>query len=177
MENFPVPTLAVYTDTAPAFSTQSVSTLRVDDIKQLYVRNNAESGSSVLIYGKDISEVKRPIRVNSNGELVVESQDAQSVFPENIVTTITSSGTIITLHRTDTKDIQVALVKNPSKGLRANTSSAVLYITLDGQAPLDKGTSLNRGEFAYFLGDITQSNGLKLDSNISNVNAEVILWG
>ena len=141
-KTFPIPVLAIYDPDNQAFTTQSLSELRVDEEKRL----------------------------------LVNPQD-KPYYPEHRNSFITTSGVEITVTRSDNKDIQLALIKNPSRGLRANLASSVVYAKVKGNSPANEGYTINRGEAIYIPGVISNLEGLKLDSNNNNVNVEVVLWG
>ena len=109
-------------------------------------------------------------------ELQTEIQDITAADPEHQNDTVVTAGTPIIVNRSDSKNITLAYVKNPSKGTRANGISDVVYVSIDGTAPTANGTTLARGEYVYLPGYI-QDGDLKFDSNNDGTEVEVILWG
>jgi len=109
-------------------------------------------------------------------EFQTEVEDAVNSEPEHANTVVATSGVPEVIQRLDNKEITLTYVKNPSKGTRINDKSDVIYISIDGSVPTSNGTTLVRGEYIYIPGQIVDGN-LKIDSNNSGTNVEIILWG
>lgn len=102
-----------------------------------------------------------------------ELLDDKDSTPEHFTGTVAIAGTPITITPANAKPIQLVLVKNPNKGLNANSSpNHVVYVNIDG-AGTPKYLSLSRGEYVYLPGPFTS---LKLDASHDGVKAEVITW-
>lgn len=101
----------------------------------------------------------------------VEVKDERGSDPEHVNGTVTTAGFPDSLTLTSGKPIQLALVKNPSRGPNRNDFPDVLLVNIDGGAT---ELSLSRGEALYLPGVYT---ALSIDSNNNGVKYEVILWG
>lgn len=102
----------------------------------------------------------------------VEITDVKDSTPENLEGAVATAGSPNSITPTSTKQIQLALVKNPSRGPNANANNVVLKINIDG-AGTPKYISLARGEYVYLPGIFTT---LKIDSTVNGGKYEVILW-
>jgi hypothetical protein len=92
--------------------------------------------------------------------------------PENIEGAVATAGVPNSIVPTSGQPIQLAFIKNPSKGPNANSANIVLRINIDGAAT-PKYVSLNRGE-AYYISGVFGV--LKIDSTVNGGKYEVILW-
>jgi hypothetical protein len=102
-----------------------------------------------------------------------ELLDEKDSTPEHFLVTVTTAGSPVSITPATAKPIQLALIKNPSKGANANTNpNHVVYINIDG-AGTPKFMSLNRGEYMFLPGLFTT---LKIDASSNGVKAEVIVW-
>lgn len=100
----------------------------------------------------------------------VEIQDLKDSEPEQFNGEVTTAGSAVNLTPTSTKDITLALIKNPGRGPNSNNILDVLLIIIDGGSNV---LSLSRGESIYIPGVFTT---LTIDATNNNTNYEVILW-
>lgn len=100
----------------------------------------------------------------------LEIQNEKDSDPEQFTITVATAGSAISVTPTNTKPIQLAYIKNASKGPNSNDPQDVVLITIDGSANV---TTVNRGEYVYIPGIFTT---LELDTNNNGTKAEVIVW-
>ena len=101
---------------------------------------------------------------------VIEIQDDINSTPKNVNGLVVTAGTPTLVNTPDGSHIQLALIKNPSKGPNANAGNAVLLINTDGTTTY---ISLNRGEVYYIAGSFQT---LKIDSTVNGAKFEAIIW-
>ena len=101
----------------------------------------------------------------------VEIADDKQSRPEHHNGSVANIITGVSIVSATTDSIQLAFIKNPSKGTNANPSpNNVLYINIDGTTTY---ISLNRGESVYIPGAFTT---LKITASSIGVNSESIIW-
>ena len=103
---------------------------------------------------------------------VVEIQDDINSTPKNINGVVALAGTPSVITAPDSSNIQLALVKNPSKGPNANSQNMVLLVNIDG-AGAPQYISIARGESYYIPGGFAS---LKIDSTVNGSKYEAVIW-
>jgi hypothetical protein len=100
----------------------------------------------------------------------VEFSDDYHSEPEHFMDKVTTPGTEIEITPATEHQIQLAFIKNPSRGPNKNDGNDVLLITIDDSANY---ITINRGEMIYIPGVFAT---LTVDANNPNVNYEIIVW-
>jgi hypothetical protein len=100
----------------------------------------------------------------------IEITDIKDSTPQHFNGTVTTAGTPVSITPSNGRIIQLALIKNPSKGTNKNNTADVLLLNIDATTTY---MSLNRGEFVYLAGAFAT---LKIDSNNNGVKYEVVVW-